>query len=113
MSKSVSLQRIANFDGLSDDALIRCAELIASRAVPFSLSTMWREVKRGKFPQPVKVSSNITAFRLGHVRKWQENPTEFSASKLSNKAQFGDGGELKRKASKAVAKSQKSSAVGG
>jgi hypothetical protein len=35
--------------------------------VPFSRSTLWREVKAGRFPAPCKLSPNTTAWRWGDV----------------------------------------------
>lgn len=38
--------------------------------VPVSDATLWRLVRAKKFPQPVKLSSNVTAWRADDVRKW-------------------------------------------
>lgn len=35
--------------------------------IPVSKSTWWRGVKMGKYPQAVKLSSNITAWRASEV----------------------------------------------
>lgn len=40
------------------------------RFVPFSKSTLWRRVKTGDFPAPVKLSSGITAWKAEDVRGW-------------------------------------------
>ena len=40
------------------------------RFVPFSKSTLWRRVKAGDFPAPVKLSSGITAWKAEDVRIW-------------------------------------------
>lgn len=44
----------------------------AARAgvVPFSSATLWRKVKAGQFPKPVKLSAGITAWRVQDVRQW-------------------------------------------
>jgi prophage regulatory protein len=47
---------------------IRAAILLTF--LPFSGSTLWRRVKAGTFPAPVKVSSNITAWNVEKVRAW-------------------------------------------
>jgi prophage regulatory protein len=65
-------------DRLPDEALLRIAVLIALGLVPWSAPTHWRKCRRGEFPAPVKVSSNITAWRLGDVRKWQQNPAAYA-----------------------------------
>ena len=38
--------------------------------VPFSKSTIWRQVKSGAFPPPVKLSERITAWRVEDVKQW-------------------------------------------
>lgn len=64
------------FDTLPDDAFLRQAQLVASpkregfSILPFSAATLWRMVKAGKFPAPVKVTNSITAWRVGDVKRW-------------------------------------------
>lgn len=38
--------------------------------VPFSGPTLWRRVKTGDFPKPVKLSARVTAWRVEDVRAW-------------------------------------------
>lgn len=38
--------------------------------VPFSDSTLWRRVRAGTFPAPVKLSERVTAWRAEVVRQW-------------------------------------------
>lgn len=40
------------------------------RFVPFSKSTLWRRVKAGEFPAPVRLSAGVTAWRAEDVRRW-------------------------------------------
>ena len=65
------------FDALPDSAFIREAQLIQSpkrpdtpAPLPFSAPTLWRKVKAGTFPKPVKLSTRVTAFNVGEVRAW-------------------------------------------
>lgn len=65
------------FDGLADSALLREAQLVPSRKrpngtpiLPFSSSTLWRRVRDGSFPAPLKLSAGVTAWRVGDVRQW-------------------------------------------
>jgi prophage regulatory protein len=41
--------------------------------VPFSDTTLWRKVKKGEFPKPFKLSTNITAWRVEDIRSWLES----------------------------------------
>ena len=55
---------------LPDWALVREKDLLAPRGpVPFSHSTLWRMVKAGTFPAPVKIGPRISAWRLGEARQ--------------------------------------------
>ena len=38
--------------------------------VPFSAATIWRRVRAGTFPAPVKISKGITAWRLADIEAW-------------------------------------------
>ncbi|WP_298435778.1 AlpA family phage regulatory protein [Ottowia sp.] len=40
--------------------------------LPFSHSTLWRRVRSGTFPAPVRISSRITAWRAEDIRAWIE-----------------------------------------
>ena len=67
----------ANFDTLPDGAFIRQSQLVQSpkrpdtpAPLPFSAPTLWRKVKAGTFPKPVKLSERVTAWKVGDVRAW-------------------------------------------
>lgn len=47
--------------------------------VPFSAATLWRLVNAGKFPKPVKVTDQITAWRRSSVLRWAKDPAGYSA----------------------------------
>lgn len=53
---------------------IRQADLVPGLA-PFSPATLWRKVKSGEFPQPVKLSARVTAWRLEEVHAWMQSRT--------------------------------------
>jgi predicted DNA-binding transcriptional regulator AlpA len=40
---------------------------------PFSQATLWRKVKAGTFPQPVKLGPRITAWKVEDIRDWIEH----------------------------------------
>ena len=48
--------------------LIRQSLLL--KCLPFSKSTLWRWVKAGLFPAPVRLSVGITAWRAEDVQRW-------------------------------------------
>jgi prophage regulatory protein len=58
------------------ETYIRQKKLIAERIVPFSAPTLWRRVKDGSFPAPVRLSPGCTAWRLSDIRLWQQSNKE-------------------------------------
>jgi predicted DNA-binding transcriptional regulator AlpA len=66
--KSVALSELPSF------GYVRQAQLIPA-IVPFSAATLWRKVQSGDFPEPVKLSSRITAWRVEDVRNWMDART--------------------------------------
>lgn len=43
---------------------------ILKEVLPVSASTLWRYVKAGKFPKPIKLSERVTAWRSEDIRTW-------------------------------------------
>lgn len=39
--------------------------------VPISHSTLWRWIRDGRFPQPIKLSDRITVWRQSDVDAWE------------------------------------------
>jgi len=65
------------FDALPNSAYVREAQLVQSPTrpdstspLPFSAPTLWRMVKAGTFPKPIKLSERVTAWNVGAVRAW-------------------------------------------
>lgn len=65
------------FDALPDSAFIRESQLVQSpkrpdhpAPLPFSAPTLWRKVKAGTFPKPIKLSERVTGWKVGEVRAW-------------------------------------------
>lgn len=56
---------------LPQTGFIRQSDLIPD-LIPFSPATLWRKVKDGTFPSPVKLSERVTAWRVEDVRAWME-----------------------------------------
>ncbi|MXR36691.1 helix-turn-helix transcriptional regulator [Craterilacuibacter sinensis] len=50
---------------------IRGKQILAS-ILPVGRTTLWRMVKRGQFPAPVRLGPNISAWRAEDVRDWLE-----------------------------------------
>ena len=68
---------IPSFDTMPDSAFIREAQLVQSpkrpttpAPLPFSAPTLWRKVKAGTFPRPIKLSERVTCWNVGAVRAW-------------------------------------------
>ena len=57
-----------NFDDLPGDAFLRQPQVL--NLVPFSSATLWRKVKDGSFPSPVKLSERCTAWKIQAIREW-------------------------------------------
>lgn len=48
---------------------LRAADIVP-KLVPVSRATLWRWVKSNSFPAPVRLSKNVTAWRVADVRRW-------------------------------------------
>jgi prophage regulatory protein len=62
---------------------IRLAQLVGSAEhvgrLPVHRNTLWRWVREGKFPPPVKLGENTTAWRLEDVEAWEQSRQEVAA----------------------------------
>lgn len=70
-------QHFRNFDQLPAAAYVRLSELVQLPnrppqpvPLPFSGPTLWRKVREGTFPRPVKLGPRVTAWSVGQVRAW-------------------------------------------
>lgn len=66
------------FDNLPSSALLREREILP--VIPFSSPTLWRRVKAGTFPQPIRLEGRMTCWRWGEVRSWLETQGASEAS---------------------------------
>jgi len=64
-------------DHLAGGRYVRLKSLIETGYIPFSPATLWRKVKDGSFPKPIKLSNQITAWRVEDLRNWALNPCEY------------------------------------
>ena len=55
-------------------AFLREAQLVP-HMIPVSPATLWRWVREGAFPKPVRLSSRITAWRAEDVDRWIKSRT--------------------------------------
>jgi prophage regulatory protein len=53
---------------MNTNSFIRQKQLLLK--LPFSAPTLWRKVKAGTFPKPVKLGENITAWRIEDIDAW-------------------------------------------
>ena len=72
-----------SFDDLPDAALIQIRQLINYNVLPYSATTIWRKHRSGEFPSPIKISTGITAWRVGDIRKYLD---EFAKSTKGGQA---------------------------
>ena len=75
---------IPAFDQLPDTAFLREAQLVKkpnnpAPVVPVSASTLWRWVRTGQFPAPLKIGPNITAWKVGDIRQWMQSQAAAAA----------------------------------
>jgi hypothetical protein len=63
--RTESFEILSNFEALPSDALVRINVVAAHEAC--SGSTIWRRIRLGVFPKPVK-QGGITAWRVGDIR---------------------------------------------
>ena len=82
-STQKTLLNLSVFDALADGAFIRESQLVQSpkrpgspAPLPFSAPTLWRKVKAGTFPKPVKLGERISAWKVGDVRAWISKQSE-------------------------------------
>jgi predicted DNA-binding transcriptional regulator AlpA len=53
------------------------------KIVPFSAATLWRNVAKGLFPKPVKLSARVTAWRVEEVRAYLDAPATWASQGAS------------------------------
>ena len=67
---------VSTFGELPAVGYVRQSQLIGvpdkPGILPFSSPTLWRLVKAGKFPAPVKLSNRVTAWDVALIRAWMQ-----------------------------------------
>lgn len=59
-------EAVKNFDNMSSHSFIRIATICGLYGI--SRATVWRAVKNGNIPKPVKLTERVTAWNVGVVR---------------------------------------------
>lgn len=59
------------------DSLVRIKELARTpqnpnSILPLSPATIWRKVKNGTFPAPIRLSDGVTAWRWADIQAWMD-----------------------------------------
>lgn len=71
-----TLPQTPALDFMGAATFVRQSQLVSKRGsagpLGFSSATLWRWVKAGLFPQPVKLAAGVTAWRVADVRAWIE-----------------------------------------
>jgi prophage regulatory protein len=55
---------------LREQQLVGNAKKQVTGLLPFSRASLWRRVKDGSFPQPMKLSERTTVWATSEIRKW-------------------------------------------
>jgi prophage regulatory protein len=63
---------VSQIADLPQEGYIRLNRLIPG-IIPCSRTTIWRKVRAGEFPKPVKLSERITAWRASDIRQWMDD----------------------------------------
>ena len=75
-------------DSLLSTRLLRLSDILGNKKatppspalLPICKSTWWAGVKSGRYPQPVKLGPNITAWRCEDIRRLIESGADGNAS---------------------------------
>jgi predicted DNA-binding transcriptional regulator AlpA len=57
---------LANLDLMPNTAFVRLP--VVAMAYGYSKATVWRNVKKGKMPKPVKLSERCTGWNVGEIK---------------------------------------------
>jgi prophage regulatory protein len=55
------------------------AKLICA-TYPLSPASLWRKVKNGTFPKPIKLSAGITAWKVSDLLEWEKDPIGYGST---------------------------------
>lgn len=79
MSKAGNEIEVSTTKELPTTGLVRRSQF--KGIVPLSDVTIWKMVKDGRFPQPLKVSSRLRLWHVADLREWMRvGPDEWKAA---------------------------------
>ena len=64
---------------ISSSKCLREKELLT--VIPFSKSTLWRNVQNGTFPKPIKLSEKVTVWEWADIESWLSTKRSQNPSK--------------------------------
>ena len=67
----------ATYGVLPATGFVRLADL--RQIIPLSDSTIWRRVKAGTLPAPIRLSERVTAWKVEDIRKFLADPVNYQA----------------------------------
>ena len=70
-------QLVLPFEDIPDESFLRRKDFEILKITPFSSATLYRKIKSGDFPRPIKMSS-ISAWRVSDLREWLKNPSNYT-----------------------------------
>lgn len=60
----------------SNEKLIRFRDL--RKSIPLSRSTIWRKVRDGQFPSPIRIGKSAVAWLSSDIQQWIEHQVAIS-----------------------------------
>jgi prophage regulatory protein len=80
MKHTIASEPGDKLQALPSSALLRLSTLQDWGLIPLSRSTLWRKIRSGDFPQPVRISANAVAWRADDIRCWINDPSGYRSS---------------------------------
>ncbi|WP_371332000.1 helix-turn-helix transcriptional regulator [Bosea sp. BIWAKO-01] len=69
-AQETTVAQTTNPDQKVADSILRCREV--EHATGLSRTTIWRERRAGRFPQPVQITATLRGWRASDVIAWLE-----------------------------------------
>ena len=63
------------------EELLTLNQLKATGSHPFSNSTRRRKIKNNQYPEPIKISPQMSLWKAGDIRRWRQDPNGYSSTK--------------------------------